>query len=417
MQYRDVNTLGDFSQSVAMVIDFIGESEYRQMLGGLAESLNMKGGVTPYDDTAFSLELELLNIEIMRAGNRGNFVFLPEQCHNAVDFLLGLGQTIQVLSESAKSRLIGRIRKGFAEGLWPLQHELRVAGNLSKGGYDLYFHDLEEDGGFDFLAARDGLAFEVEAKAVSIYTGWPIKPENADKLLVEIKNHFTAGDNHGIPILGLVLRGNLLPQREALRALVDAFCEVVRTRQTLCIDDASIRFIGSVPDMDPMRPSLAAQAHAKVRKTMVLVNPVGNRMVLELESKKPISLEKKIQRTLNDAARSQFTGTRPGVIWTHIAFSDDEQFARLSTTKNGKACIFDGVSFRALTSKGRDHLVQLVFTGGWSFMQQDQSTSCSSYSVAVYNSPASRFGNVVLFPDGRTTTNSVSGQVPPVPRS
>ena len=154
MRYRDINDLRDFTRDVASVVDFVGEAEYRLALDELGRSLRAKGGVTPNDDLVFSLELELFNLELLRERCGGSFKSLPSQCHSGVDFLLGLGQTIRVLSESAKTRLLGRVRKGLKEGLWPLQHELRVAANLSNRGYELSFHDLEEDGGYHYCPVR-----------------------------------------------------------------------------------------------------------------------------------------------------------------------------------------------------------------------------------------------------------------------
>jgi hypothetical protein len=81
--------------------------------------------------------------------------------------LIGLGQTIPILSTTAKTRLLGRIRKGFDEGLWPLHHELRVAAVLSYHGWDVSFHGLEVEEGYDFIATKNGMTFEVEAKAIS----------------------------------------------------------------------------------------------------------------------------------------------------------------------------------------------------------------------------------------------------------
>ena len=199
MRYREVNDLRDFSFDVASVVDFVGEAEYRLALDELGRSLRAKGGITPHDDLAFSLELDLFNLEILRKRYGGSFKSYPRECHNGVDFLLGLGQTIPALSESGKARLLGRLRKGFKEGLWPLQHELRVSANLSRRGYDLYFHDLEEDGGYDFLATHRGSAFEIEAKAVSVFTGWPIKPEDVDKLLVEVKMISSGTTSRALP--------------------------------------------------------------------------------------------------------------------------------------------------------------------------------------------------------------------------
>ena len=51
-------------------------------------------------------------------------------------------------------------------GLRSLQHEMRVAGKLSKSGYEVKFEDLEGNGGCDFLAKKNGVTYEVEAKSL-----------------------------------------------------------------------------------------------------------------------------------------------------------------------------------------------------------------------------------------------------------
>lgn len=121
MRYRETNDLSDISRDVAVVIDFIGESEYRRALLAVGNSLNAKGLVTPFDDAAFALELDLLNLERLRGHCSGNFTTLPSRCHAGLDFLIGLGQTIPVFSAEGKTRLLGRPRKGLDEGLWSLQ--------------------------------------------------------------------------------------------------------------------------------------------------------------------------------------------------------------------------------------------------------------------------------------------------------
>ncbi len=172
------------------------------------------------------LELDLLNLETLRAQCAGRFTTLPARCHAGVDFLLGLGQTIPALSEKGKTILLGRIRKGLDEGLWPLRHELGVAANLSKRGWDIEFHDFEEGGGFDFFVTKDGASYEIEAKAISAFTGWPIKPDGLNKLLLEIKQHFEWSGISKIPVIGTTLSSSLLPDRTELQRLVSAFSTV-----------------------------------------------------------------------------------------------------------------------------------------------------------------------------------------------
>lgn len=400
MRYRDINDLADISRDAAAVADFIGQDEYLSSLEAIGRSLRAKGFVTPFDDAMFSLELDLLNLEMLRTHSAGVFQSLPQRCHRGVDFLIGLGQTIPILSMEAKTRLLGRLRKGLKEGLWPLYHELRTAASLSKFGWDIHFHDFEEDGGYDFLAIRNQKTFEVEAKAISAFTGWAIKAENISKLFVEVKEHFVWKEGSTIPLFGLKLLSSLSPNRAQLGQVVAAFNEVAQTRGELSLPNAHVRFMGAVPNQAPdqlMRAIL--KHHHMVRKT-VFGNLQHPRLVLEIDSEKPSQLGRKIIRTISETAREQFSRLNPGVIWTHIELISEKDFTVLGSPHNGQAGFLDRIANAALLSEKRSHLGQLVFSGG-SFLSKDASAARSSYARAVYNSPACRFGESFIFPDGR----------------
>jgi len=400
VRYRTTSDLSDISRDVAIVTDFIGQDEYRESLAAIGRSLNAKGFVTPFDDQAFALELDLLNLEILRAKTGGSFQSLPEACHAGVDFLMGLGQTIPHLSANAKTRLLGRIRKGLNEGLWPLQHEFRIAAVLCKIGWDLYFHDLEEDGGYDFLATQDGVSFEVEGKATSIYTAWPIKPEDVTKLLVEVKERFSWDDPKTIPILSLKFASSLSPERTQLRELVSALTDVARTREEIFIPGVKIRSMGTIPDMPADKLLRASNAHSLMARKTVVVNAENPRIVLELDSNKPVQLAKKMLRTIRDAAKDQFSHSKPGVIWMHISMITDDIFKRLSSSHSGQASLLDRVAGAILLSQKRDYLSQLVFSGG-SSLKKIPPVAYSSYGSVVYDSPHIRFGSDTIFPGGR----------------
>jgi hypothetical protein len=400
MRYRKVSSVADISGDISVVMDFIGVNEYRESLSRIHRSLNSKGFVTPYDDAAFALELDLLNIEMLRVECGGDFRIFPEQCHAGVDFLIGLGQTIPVLSTKAKTRLLGRIKKGFDEGLWPLQHELRVTANLSKNGWNISFHDLEFDGGYDFLATKDGRAFEVEAKAISTYTGWPIKPDNLTKLQIEVKEHFDCFDDMLTPIVGVTLPSNLPGDRTHLRQFVSQINSLVRNENDASNSLGDFQYMGKVPLTSPGSVMLAARMRALRTKNPVLFRPVHPRLILELASRRPNQLARRIIRTINEAGREQFSGSYPGVIWTHMNFVSKEVFRSLSTSQHGTTCLFDGIANAVYRSEKRSHISQLCFTGG-SFLDRTGEAARSSSLSAIYNSPACRFGKDVLFTGGR----------------
>lgn len=357
--------------------------------------------MTPFDDALFALELDLLNLERLRTACSGKFALLPERCHAGVDFLLGLGQTIRVLSDHGRAILLGHIRKGLDQGLWPLRHELGVAANLSKRGWDIQFHDFERGGGFDYLVTKDAMAVEVEAKAMSAFTGWPIKPENLDKLLVEIKRHFVWNSTAAIPVIGATLSASLTPDHRVLRRLVSAFTSVAQTKASVELPEGEIRFIGVAPDLPAEKLMLAARGHAHMRRTIVLVNPDNPRLILEVASKKPVQILWKLIRMIKETAKQQFSGTRPAVIWTHVNFVSDQIFLTLGAQRNGRASLLDAVANGTLMSEKRNHLAQLVFSGG-SLLHRTGDVARSSSRSIVYNSPICRFGKDVIFEDGRT---------------
>jgi hypothetical protein len=234
MRYRSFTSAKDFSRDVAVFVNLVGEEEYWHLLRTLGKSLNVKGYVTETDDLRFSLELQLLNLELLRRKESGNFVGVPEYIHEATDFIIGLGQTIPFLSSAAKKKVRGQIIGGLkTNGLRSLQHEMRVAGKLSKSGYEVTLEDLEGNGGCDFLAEKNGVTYEVEAKSLPIFSGWPIKPQDADKFFLEIRRKFDGWkDKSQIPILNVTVKSGLPTNRTELLKLVAA-CNTASIRDNV----------------------------------------------------------------------------------------------------------------------------------------------------------------------------------------
>jgi hypothetical protein len=146
--------------------------------------------------------------------------------------------------------------------------------------------------------------------------------------------------------------------------------------------------------------TLAGQAHAKMRRTLVLVKSDRPKLILELDSSKPTQIGRKIIQTINEAARKQFSRSKPAVVWTHINFISDEVFLSLGTQQEGRVCLLDGIANATLTSQKRNHLSQLVFSGG-AFLHKGDSVARSSYRSIVYDSPICRFEQNVIFEGGR----------------
>jgi hypothetical protein len=197
-----------------------------------------------------------------------------------------------------------------------------------------------------------------------------------------------------------MLSSSLSADRTELQELVLALTKVAETRERLALPQAEIRFIGTVPNLTPDKLLKATYSHSHMARKIVLAKFTDPRIVLELDSKRPVQLERKLIRTVGEAARAQLSRSNPGVIWTHINFISDGDFARLGLTQHGKAGPLDRIASATLLSEKRNHLSQLVFSGG-SFLDKTDSTARSSYTAIVYDSPVCRFGKNVIFGGGR----------------
>jgi hypothetical protein len=399
MRYRAFTLPEDFSRDVATSIDFIGESEYRALLDNIGRGMNFKGYVTRLDDLRFSLELQLFNLELLRQKHSGKFPAVPLVIHEAVDFIIGLGQTIPHLSLSAQKKLRGQVVGGLkTNGLRPVQHELRVATAVSKLGFDVTFADLEGNGGYDLLAERAEESFEVEAKAAEVFSGRPILPQKAQMFFDEVRRRFDGwSDKDSIPILDIVLKSNLATHRPEVLALIKACNAVASTKTEQSVGgNATVRFAGTIADV-PLKQLQTAALHYDELFNVY----VPQKVLIRLRSERKDKFEKNITRTISEARKKQFSGTRPAVVWVHIDYVSPESFKALSSAKQGMSSRLDFIANNVFRSSERGHIVQLVFSGG-AHLKVEGGLGRSSFGSTVYNAPSSRFGKAILIPGGKT---------------
>ncbi len=70
MRYREINNLEDFSHHVAVVVDFIGEKEYRQALEKIGSDLNSWESNPEPGPCPCTLDNELFNKLSLVGGQR-----------------------------------------------------------------------------------------------------------------------------------------------------------------------------------------------------------------------------------------------------------------------------------------------------------------------------------------------------------
>jgi len=291
--------------------------------------------------------------------------------------------------------------------LRPLQHEFRIAGSVSRLGYDVTFNDLEGGrGGFDFLAERDGKTFEVEGKCVPAFLGQAIEPQEAEKLFSVLARKFSGWtDDNSVPILNITLRKRLDVSQSAISNLVEACNSAARTRVTTVLEDyASVEFLGAVPGSSSDRLYEIAQIDRASTWANVFLSLTKPRVAVRLLSSRRSKFLPNILATISDAAKRQLSGTRSGIIWLHIDYLDPHLFMSLATAEKGPS-LFDLLATAVLDSPKRHHLSQLVISGGPHLARQ-HGYGISRSKRVVYNAPHCRFGDARLFPDGRNMKSS-----------
>jgi hypothetical protein len=65
---------------------------------------------------------------------------------------------------------------------------------------------------------------------------------------------------------------------------------------------------------------------------------------------------------ISDAAKRQLTGTRPGIIWTHIDYIDKATFDSLANSET-RPSLLDRIATAVFESPKRRHVTQLMFSG------------------------------------------------------
>jgi tetratricopeptide (TPR) repeat protein len=281
---------------------------------------------------------------------------------------------------------------------------------VSDLGFDVTFSDLEGDkGGFDFLAQRDGRAFEIEGKCVPAYLGQAISPEDAEKFFIELPRRFNGWtEKPSIPILDVKLSKRLEVNSASITELVQACNAAARGRNEVLIEGyARVRFVGAVSET--AKDHLIELIHTDRMSTFanMFLSTTEPGVVVRLSSDQDSRFAPKVLATLREAAKCQFTGSRPGIIWLHVDYLAPELFNAFGYRDN-EISLFDLIALAILDSPKRSHLCQLVFTGG-SYFQQRGDYGTSSFRRVVYNAPNCRFGNAVLFTDGRNVKSFKEG--------
>jgi hypothetical protein len=155
---------------VARFTAIVGLDRWKKCVDDLSKWQNRTQLFDDYLEQRHGIELAFERVT-QRRRSTGRLIWPPKDISTIRYYNLALTATAVYdrLSVRGKKKLAGMIVNALQSefGFGPLAFEMQIVTHLMGRGFDVQFNDIEGDGGFDFLATRNGTQVEVECKHVS----------------------------------------------------------------------------------------------------------------------------------------------------------------------------------------------------------------------------------------------------------
>ena len=267
------------------------------------------------------------------------------------------------LNPAGKKRLKGMLEDALKNdyGIAPLTFEFRVVAQLMMRGFDVIFHDMEEGGGFDYLAKNDDVEMEVECKFVSGDIGRKIHRKRmyqlGSVLLPETTDLLDRGC--GGFLIRILIPGRLSGKSEQhhnirhlmSQALADRTADAKLNGYEVSISEFSVEDspFGQLPpdgiSLEHVEKFLSDNfTGIEDRNVLVNFSPRKGAVLVVVESAKKDAVLKGIHHQLKDSASNQLSGDRPGILCCELADLTQEQLLALGNEQDG------GTGFQIMVS-------------------------------------------------------------------
>lgn len=301
--------------------------------------------------------------------------------YELVAFAAGTVRSYERLSERGRRRLRGVLLDGLKEdkGLSSVQHEITTAVHLMSRGFDVEFHDMEHGGGFDFVARKQGIEIEVECKMFSADLGRKIHRRRSATLCKALESVLaqTYGSASAGMIVTVTIPDRLTPSPEqhggieqTLRAGLLSGDALTRT------EHCEVRVLDFAIDTSPFNRAPEELSHKAVQhfvwertgrsnSTLIIVFSPGRRaIVLSLDSQKSDDVLKGMRHQLREAAKGQFTKTRPAFLAVQLHDLTAAQLADLAQSDSPWRSNATGLQVMTsdfLQSPSRAHIHSVIY--------------------------------------------------------
>ena len=314
-------------------VEIIGAAPWSKRYRTLSAEAVRNPFMQPFIENRHALELSLgpliERVETFGSLRDGD---LTDAHHAVIAFVAPLVHIYEGLPQSGRQRVQGMLRDGLNShrGLLPLSNEIDTATHLMLRGFDVTFSDIESGGGFDFLARRETVELEVECKSVSSDFGRKIHRQHMAALGAKLHPILrqALGSAIGGQIVRLILPSRLPSDTAALddivrvtsRAIIERSpvvgsepCEIQLETFDIAQSPFNVPDRGSI-DEPSVQMFLADLLGSTIPHALIAARPPSSAVAVLVSSRVSNSVVTFLLRDLKDAARGQFTRTRPGVL-------------------------------------------------------------------------------------------------------
>lgn len=384
----------DITELVTKFIAITGAEPWSKKFAVLRRQLRDNPFLRDWQAEHFGVELKLLQL-IEEQERTGAFsVHVEDQLHYKLyAFVAGVVRIHERLCLAGQRRLRGMLRDGLQpdNNLLSLQHEILTVVHLVGRGYDVVMNDLENGSGVDFIASLQGLELEIECKMFTGDIGRQIHRRKAldlhKHLSVTLQRAYgTAAKSRLVRITiptrltcsPLQLQGidstvSVALQPNAFAAKTE-YCEV----QVSEFDVADSPFNVSAPSevtLEAISTFVEAKLNRINKELMIIFSPGKRALVALVESARPDAVLKGIYRQLREAAKGQFTRSRPGILsvqFQDLTADQMEGIAMSDTTERTKATGLQLMTSSFLASENRRHIHSVSYRSHGRLLAQDR---------------------------------------------
>lgn len=327
--------------------------------------------------------------------------------YELVGFAAGTVRCYERLSEVGKRRLRGVLLDGLKEdkGLLSIQHEITTAVHLMSRGFDVEFHDMERGGGVDYIARKDGVEIEVECKMFSADLGRKIHRRRSAALYKALESALTQTYNNALVglIVTIAIPDRLTPAPQQHRGIEGTVKTALLSGNAFTQTEyCSVRVSDFPIDSSPFNKAPEQLSRKEINQfvrertgrsnstLIIMFSPRRRAVILLLESEKPDDVLNGMRHQLREAAKGQFSKTRPAVLAVQLHDLTADQLgelARSDSSWRGNANSLQIMTSDFLQSPSRAHIHTVVYRshGALSDQKQDGTKRAEGIAYIIKN--------------------------------